>query len=194
MIKANPQYKLIIVDPIRDVFGDKRLTHDNEVGPVLANLIDFCADAHIAFVGVVHVPKHQTNSAIEKIAGGSAVAASAKSAFMLSRDPDSDHKHHHIMTMVKWNYTGKTDGIKYSTVPATVEHDGRVVKVAKIEWGETTKDTADDVLKAQNAKPEQRDRQQDRCDAFLTTYLSSGPQRSRDVSRRRNSRASATRP
>jgi hypothetical protein len=77
ILKANPQFKLIIVDPIRDIFGKARMTHDMEVGPVLADLIEFCEKAHVAFVGVVHVPKHQTNSAMEKIAGGSAVAASA---------------------------------------------------------------------------------------------------------------------
>jgi putative DNA primase/helicase len=181
IMKANPQFKLIIVDPIRDIFGKARMTHDNEVGPVLADLIEFCEKAHVAFVGVVHVPKHQNNSAVEKIAGGSAVAASAKSAFMLSRDPDSDDKHHHVMTMVKWNYTGKTGGIKYSTVPATVDHKGVQIEIAKIEWGETTDIIADDVLKAQNAKPMERDRQADKCEAFLMTFLKSGPRRSPDV-------------
>lgn len=180
-LKAMPAVKLIIVDPIRDIFGKARMTHDPEVGPVLADLIEFCEKARIAFVGVVHVPKHQTNSAIEKVAGGSAVAASAKSAFMLSRDPDSDDKHHHVMTMVKWNYTGKTGGMKYSTVPATVDYKGETFEVAKITWGETTDIIADDVLKAQNAKPMERDKQADKCEAFLMTFLKDEPKRSPEV-------------
>jgi putative DNA primase/helicase len=181
ILKANPQFKLIIVDPIRDIFGKARMTHDMEVGPVLADLIEFCEKAHVAFVGVVHVPKHQTNSAMEKIAGGSAVAASAKSAFMLSRDTESDDKHHHVMTMVKWNYTAKTGGIKYSTVTGIVEHKGVQIEIAQIVWGETTDIIADDVLKAQNAKPMERDRQKDKCEMFLMTLLKDEAKRSPEV-------------
>jgi len=181
MLKANPGFKLIVVDPIRDIFGDKRINDDFEAGPVLADLIEFCEKAHVAFVGVVHVPKRQPNSAIEKVAGGSAIAASAKSAFMLSRDDESDDKHHHVMTMVKWNYTGKTDGIKYSTVPTTVEHKGKKCDVAIIQWGESTEMIADDVLRAQNSKKTDDDRQLEKCKAFLQTYLRDGAKRSPDV-------------
>jgi len=109
------------------------------------------------------------------------VAASAKSAFMLSRDPDSDDKHHHVLSMVKWNYTGKTGGIKYSTVPATVDHKGMQIEIAKIAWGETTDIIADDVLKAQNAKPMERDKQKDKCEMFLMTFLRDGAKRSPEV-------------
>ena len=109
------------------------------------------------------------------------MAASAKSAFMLSRDAESDDKHHHVMTMVKWNYTGKTGGIKYSTVPATVEHKGVQIEIAKIVWGETTDIIADDVLKAQNAKTMDRDKQKDKCEMFLMTLLKDGAKRSPEV-------------
>jgi hypothetical protein len=180
-IKARPSIRMMVVDPITNIFGDKRLTVDAEVGPVLERLIEFCETAQVAFVGVTHVPKRQTNSAIEKVAGGSTVGGKAKSAFMLSRDPDSDDKHDHLMTMVKWNYTGETGGMKYKTVPATVDHKGKEFKVARIEWGEKTDDIADDVLAKQNGKNEQRDRQADKCEAFLMTFLKGGPQRSPEV-------------
>jgi hypothetical protein len=181
LAKKHPDVKMIIVDPITGVFGNKSINKNEEANPILEKLIDFCESTGIAFVGVTHVPKRSTNSAIEKIAGGSAVGGSAKSAFMLSRDPDSDDVHDHLLTMVKWNYTGEASGMKYSTVPAEVEHKGKKLKIAKIAWGESTDLIADDVLVAQNSKKDDRDRQQDKCDAWLSAYLGDTPRKSKDV-------------
>jgi hypothetical protein len=181
LLKANPGFRLIICDPITGIFGEKQITKDAEINPVLEDLIDFCEQAHVAFIGVTHVPKRQTNSSIEKISGGSSVGGKAKSAFMLARDPDSDDKHDHLLTMVKWNYTGKTAGMKYSTVLAEVEHKGKKLEVAKIEWGESTEMIADDVLAAQNSRKDEHDRQADKCEAFLRTFLAAGPRRSPEV-------------
>jgi len=180
-IKANPDVKLIIIDPITGVFGNKNINKNEEANVVFEQVIDLCEASGITFLGILHVPKRTTNSAVEKIAGGTAVAGSAKSAFMLSRDLDSDDDHDHVMTMVKWNYTGKTTGLKYRTVPATVEHKGRKFEIAKIEWGEEIKDKADDILVKQNSKKDDRDRQADKCEAFLMTLLAKGPVRSPDV-------------
>jgi hypothetical protein len=181
LAKKHPDVRMIVVDPITGVFGNKSINKNEEANPILEKLIDFCETTGIAFVGVTHVPKRSTNSAIEKIAGGSAVGGSAKSAFMLSRDPDSDDVHNHLLTMVKWNYTGEASGMKYSTVPAEVEHKGKKLKIAKIVWGESTDMIADDVLVAQNSKKDDRDRQQDKCDAWLSAYLGDTPRKSKDV-------------
>jgi hypothetical protein len=181
MIKAHPGIKAVIVDPITGVFGNKNINKNEEANPVFEQIIDLCEASGVAFVGILHVPKRTTNNAIEKIAGGTAVAGSAKSAFMLSRDPDSDNDHDHVMTMVKWNYTGKTEGLKYSTVEAEVPFKDRKLKIAKIVWGEKTPDKADDVLVKQNTKREERDRKADKCEAFLQTLLADGPCRSPEV-------------
>jgi hypothetical protein len=179
--KVHPEYKMIVADPITGIFGSKNINKNEEANPVLEHLIDFCEETGIAFLGVLHVPKRTTNSAIEKIAGGSAVGGSAKSAFMLSRDPDSEDIHDHMLTMVKWNYASSAEGLKYKTVSASVDWKGRKIDTAKIEWGEVVGTVADDVLAKQNSKTVERDRQQDRCDAFLRTYLSNGHQKSKDV-------------
>jgi putative DNA primase/helicase len=181
LVKQNPNIKLLVVDPITGVFGDANINKNEEANPVFEKLIDFCEASGIAFLGVLHVPKRTTNSAIEKIAGGTAVAGSAKSAFMLSRDPDSDDKHDHLLTMVKWNYADNADGLKYKTVSATAEWKGKTVKTAKIGWGEVIPEIADDVLLAQNSKKEAKDRQAGKCEAFLLTYLGSEPRRSFEV-------------
>jgi putative DNA primase/helicase len=181
LVKQHPDIKLLIVDPITGVFGNKNINKNEEANPVFEKLIDFCEASGIAFVGVLHVPKRTTNSSIEKIAGGTAVAGSAKSAFMLSRDPDSEDKHEHMLTMVKWNYASNMDGIKYKTVPATASWKGKQTSTVVIEWGEVITEIADDVLAKQNSKGAERDRQADRCAGFLRTYLAAGPQRSREV-------------
>lgn len=181
LVKLHPDIKLLVVDPITGVFGNKNINKNEEANPIFEKLIDFCEASGIAFLGVLHVPKRTTNSAIEKIAGGTAVAGSAKSAMMLSRDPDSEDKHEHLLTMVKWNYASNCDGIKYKTVPAQASWKGKTTNTVAIEWGEVVTEIADDVLVKQNAKPEQRDRQADKCEAFLMTFLKGGPQRSPDV-------------
>jgi putative DNA primase/helicase len=181
LVKLHPDIKLLVVDPITGVFGNKNINKNEEANPIFEKLIDFCEASGIAFLGVLHVPKRTTNSAIEKIAGGTAVAGSAKSAMMLSRDPDSANKHEHLLTMVKWNYASNCDGIKYKTVPAQASWKGKTSNTVAIEWGEVVPDIADDVLVKQNAKPDQRDRQADKCEAFLMTFLKDGPQRSPDV-------------
>src|SRR5271163_4889450 len=132
----------------------------------------------LTFLGVLHTPKRTTNSAIEKVAGGSSVAGKCRAAFMLSNDPESDDKHDHVMTLIKGNLTGKLEGMKYRTVPHTLVEDGKEFPIVKIAWGDTTDMNADDVLVAQNGKKEDRDRQSDKCMAFLQTFLKDGPKRS----------------
>lgn len=133
LIRRNPDVRMIVVDPITGVFFGKNINKNEEANAVFEQVIDLCEASGIAFLGILHVPKRTTNRAIEKIAGGTAVAGSAKSAFMLSRDPDSGDDHEHLLTMVKWNYTGKTAGLKYRTVEAEVPFRGGLLKIAKIE-------------------------------------------------------------
>jgi len=178
LIKANPDIKLMVADPITGIFGAKQITKDQEVNPILEQLVDLCKETGLVFLGVCHTPKRQTNSATEKIAGGSAVAGKCRAAFMLSHDPDSDDRHAHVMTMIKGNLTGKKSGLKYRTVEHSLTDE---IRIAKIEWGEATDDVADDVLAKQNRKPEERDRQIDKCEAFLLTFLAQGPRRSPEV-------------
>lgn len=103
VLKANPDIKLMVADPITGIFGAKQITKDQEVNPILEELVDLCKESGLVFLGVCHTPKRQTNSATEKIAGGSSVAGKCRAAFMLSHDPDSDGKHDHVMTMIKGN-------------------------------------------------------------------------------------------
>jgi putative DNA primase/helicase len=178
VLKANPDIRLMVADPITGIFGAKQITKDQEVNPILEELVDLCKETGLVFLGVCHTPKRQTNSATEKIAGGSSVAGKCRAAFMLSHDPDSDGKHDHVMTMIKGNLTGVKSGLKYKTV----EHDlGEGIRIAKIEWGEPTDDMADDILAKQNSKTVERDRQEDKCEAFLKTFLAKEPQRSPEV-------------
>ncbi len=181
LVKQHPDIKLLIVDPITGVFGNKNINKNEEANPVFEQLIDFCEASGIAFVAVLHVPKRTTNSSIEKIAGGTAVAGSAKSAFMLSRDPDSGDKHDHLLTMVKWNYASDANGIKYKTVPATAIWKGKQTSTASIEWGEIVTEIADDVLVKQNSKKEARNTEQEKCDVWMLTYLGDAPKRSPEV-------------
>jgi putative DNA primase/helicase len=181
MIKGNPEYKLLICDPITGIFGAKSINKDQEVNPILEELNTLCQGTGLTFLGVCHVPKRSTNSSMEKIAGGSSVAGKCRAAFMLSGDPDSDDKHDHLMTSVKTNLSGEKSGLKYKTVPTVVVQDGVEIPIVKIEWGEKTDMTADDVLLAQNSRKDDRDRQADKCEAFLLTYLAEEPKRSRSV-------------
>jgi putative DNA primase/helicase len=181
MLKANPDVKLLVADPITGIFGSKKIGKDEEVNPILEELVDLCKVTGLTFLGVSHTPKRTTNSSIEKISGGSSVAGKCRAAFMLSGDPDSDDKHDHVMTLIKGNLTGNQSGMKYRTVAAEVEADGVTIPIVKISWGETTDMIADDVLAAQNSKKDERDRQQDKCEAFLRTFLAKGPQRSPEV-------------
>jgi putative DNA primase/helicase len=183
IIKANPDFKLLICDPITGIFGSKKITKDEEVNPILEGLVDLCQQTGLTFVGISHTPKRQTNSAIEKISGGSAVAGKCRAAFMLSQDPDSDGDHDHVMTIIKGNLTGNKKGMKYTTVPATVlDENGKEIAIVKISWSkEECNMTADDVLVKQNSRKADDDRQIARCEAFLRTYLAKGPVRSPDV-------------
>jgi len=57
LAKKHPDVKMIIVDPITGVFGNKSINKNEEANPILEKLIDFCETTGIAFVGVTHVLK-----------------------------------------------------------------------------------------------------------------------------------------
>ena len=132
MIKTNHDVKAPDPDPITGIFGSKKITKDEEVTPSLRSWLISSADG-LTFAGISHTPKRQTNSAMEKISGGSAVAGKCRAAFMLSQDPDSDGDHDHVMTIIKGNLTGNKRPRNTRRRPPC-EGKTKEIAIVKISW------------------------------------------------------------
>ena len=113
IIKANPDFKLLICDPITGIFGSKKITKDEEVNPILEELVDLCQQSGLTFEGISQHAKRQTNPSHFQIP--QAVKVAGKALCSCSQESRFDGDHDHVMTIIKGNLTGNKKGMKYTT-------------------------------------------------------------------------------
>ncbi len=94
--------KVIIVDPITACLSDKvNAWKDADVRRALAPLITLAREVDAVALGVMHVNKNETQSAINRVANSKAFTAVPRAVWWLGRDPEDEA--HQVLVSVKFN-------------------------------------------------------------------------------------------
>jgi len=152
LIKKHPDIRLLIIDPITGVFGNRNTNHDKDMRPIMNELKDMLEARGLTLVGIAHTNKRGDAAAIDQIQGASSIAGAARAAWLFTRDSESDDEHAHMMTCIKGNLSDNHDGLKLLTVAEAVP--GLKRPVPSIVWGESTKMQADEANQALREKRE----------------------------------------
>ena len=176
LVKKHPQIKLLIIDPITGVFGNRNTNHDKDMRPIMNNLKDMLEARGLTMVGIAHTNKRGDAAAIDQIQGASSIAGAARAAWLFTRDSESDDEHAHMMTCIKGNLSDNHDGLKLLTVADAVP--GLKRPVPSIVWGESTKMQADEANQALKEKRESKQGRRDAAKAAVLVFLADGPKRS----------------
>jgi putative DNA primase/helicase len=161
--------RLVIIDPVSSYLG-KTDSHNNaEVRSTLAPLGEMAARLRTAVVAVTHFSKGDGRSAVNSFIGSIAFVANARTAFIVTRDPDDENRR--LFVQAKNNIAANGGGLAFRVEQHLL--DGGIV-ASCIAWeSEKITRTADEILAANSQSGDAPERSE--AEAFLREMLASGP-------------------
>lgn len=165
LIEANPETRLVVIDPISAYCGTTDSHNNAEVRGMLAPLAQLASRFRVAIVMVTHHSKGSGGKAVYRAMGSLAFAAAARAVWHVAKDHDDESRR--LILLAKMNVSEETKGLAYRL------DDGRVC------WEESPVTmTADEHLELE-AHPKSRANgagaELERAVAWLKETLSNGP-------------------
>jgi hypothetical protein len=160
--------KLIVIDPITNYLGSKKMNSDEEVRQVLTPLAMLAQRRELTVVNVGHKNKREGTNPWHRALGASAFGSVARELYSFGDDPNANDKYHHVFVP---NRIQANPGMCFSTYEVEQTFDGVKLKVVGIHWhGHSTVEAVDleEVLGPQRANKE--------AAKLLADYLSKGPE------------------
>jgi hypothetical protein len=158
--------RLLIIDPLAAHLGPTvNSFRDQDVRQALGPLARMAEELQVAVILVRHLNKGRGLPGIYRGGGSIGIIGAARAAFLFAAD--SEYPEKRFVAALKSNLGLLPSTLAYRVVPSG--------SVARVEWepGEVNL-TADEILAASNAGPEDRTRREEARN-FLRVYLSDGP-------------------
>lgn len=163
MLQSEPDTKLLIMDPLSAYMGVKDSHRDADVRQVLGPLTDLAAKHGVTVMGITHLSKNTSNSAMARFMGSTGIIAAARAAFLVT-----EHEDELMLLPVKNNVAPKQGGLTYKIVSATVAGN---IETSRVEWTGETEIKADDAHSQQHASAPKMTEAME----FLEAQLAYGP-------------------
>jgi len=174
MINEINGVSMIVIDPLSAFIAGVDSYKNTDVRSMLAPLSKLAEEFDIAIVGVEHPPKSSNGKAINQVGGSKAFIAAARSAYLVSKDPQDGKRS--LFLRIKNNLTSHSVGISYRLEEVILETG----KISKVVWGdEPVKITADEVLAYYNRTEFQHGKES--LTEWLQEELADGPKKVKDV-------------
>ena len=126
--------KLIIIDPLSAFLGSYVDSHrDADVRSTLAPLVQLAEDKNIAILGVMHLNKSGTGNALYRGLGSIAFVATARTVWLVSKDPDNPDTKRRLLTPVKYNVLVDPTGLAFEIVNGRIEFESESITMSADE-------------------------------------------------------------
>ncbi len=117
-----PDTKLIIIDPISAYYGRGFDSHrDADIRGILAPLCELAEQTGVAIIGITHLNKNTTGKAVYRALGSIGLIAAARTAWLVSEDPDQPESKRRLLIPAKQNILINPTGLAFEII------DGKVV-------------------------------------------------------------------
>jgi putative DNA primase/helicase len=166
---ANPNVKLLVLDPITGFFGDADANKDSDVRPMLEKLQRMLNASGVTLVGIIHSNKRSDVDAIGKVSGAGAIAAVVRATWGFSRDKEDKTLYH--MAFVKGNLGKVKSGLDYSVDESTVEIQGKAVGVPRVVWGAVNDRDANELLDEARERKDEKDTKLIKATTLIQTMI-----------------------
>ncbi len=177
-LDANPDVKLVVVDPISNYTGKIKPNDEQQLRSVLVPLLDIAAERGITFIFIAHFNKRSDVAALGKVSGAVAMTGVPRSTWLFVEDEDApEGQQGYLMLEGKTNLSRKLKGLKYTIVTKPF-FDPPADEVPLIKWGEATDVKAKDVLGTGN---DDENTKLKLAEDWLRQFLSDGPKAQADV-------------
>jgi len=175
--------RLVVIDPISSYMGPKLDSHVNAaVRGVLEPVGELAARLRVAIISITHPPKGTGTSAINRFIGSVAFVAAARSAFMVTRDPDDQTRR--LFLPVKNNLAPIGAGLAFRLEQRMVGPLDKSIVASAVSWdAEPVSVSAHDALRAtDNGNADKPSATNDAIE-FLRIVLASGPLKVAEIER-----------
>ncbi len=125
-IKADT--KLIIIDPISAYYGRRFDSHrDSDIRGVIMPLAKLAQETNVAIVGVTHLNKSVAIKAIYRVLGSIGLTGAARSAWLVSEDPDNPESRRRLLIPAKQNILIEPSGSAFEIIDGKVIYENEPV-------------------------------------------------------------------
>jgi len=138
-LEAEPDIKLVVVDPIAGYIGDVSMNKEQELrDKVLEPMKQLCEDCQVTFIAIHHFNKRSDVAGMQRVSG--AVAMSGMPRAVWAFGPDLDVPGEYLMMYVKCNLAKDKSGMRFAIVEQMVDVGGH----PRIHWlGKSNKNVED---------------------------------------------------
>ena len=177
MINEIKGVSMIVIDPLSAFIAGVDSYKNTDVRSMLAPLSKLAEKYDIAIVGVEHPPKSSNGKAINQVGGSKAFIAAARSAYLVSKDPQDEKRS--LFLRIKNNLTSHSVGISFRLEEVILPTG----EISKVVWGdEPVKITADEVLAYYNQTEFQHKKESRK--KWLQEELADGPKNVAEVEKK----------
>jgi len=177
MINDIKGVSMIVIDPLSAFIAGVDSYKNTDVRSMLAPLSKLAEKYDIAIVGVEHPPKSSNGKAINQVGGSKAFIAAARSAYLVSKDPQDEKRS--LFLRIKNNLTSHSVGISFRLEEVILPTG----EISKVVWGdEPVKITADEVLAYYNQTEFQHNKESRK--KWLQEELADGPKNAAEVEKK----------
>ena len=177
MINDIKGVSMIVVDPLSAYLAGVDSYKNTNVRSILAPLSKLAERYDLAIVCVEHPPKSSNGKAINQVGGSKAFIAAARSAYLVSKDPQDEKRS--LFLRIKNNLTSHSVGISFRLEEVILPTG----EISKVVWGdEPVKITADEVLAYYNQTEFQHKKESRK--KWLQEELADGPKNAAEVEKK----------
>jgi hypothetical protein len=164
-IKAVPDVRLVIIDPLSAYLGDKNSFKDSEIRTLLTPLTALTERYGVALAGILHLTKDDKKKALYRAQGTIAFIATARTVFAVGKDTEKENRR--ILVCVKNNLAEHPPALAFSIVE---DGHGR----GRLEWEREPVQGVDaDSVLSTSLSASEREEHQD-AEEFLEALLADG--------------------
>jgi archaellum biogenesis ATPase FlaH len=185
LLRANPEIRLIIIDPISSYLGSANMNREQEVRQVLTPLKKLADKTGVTILMIMHFNKNSEASAIHRIGGAVAFTGVSRASWVFV--PEEGNPDNHLMLRLKNNLAHQKGGLVYRIDTRTIEVGDGVTSQPYVEFTGQNNTVAQDVLTGGKGEParspedgrpaEKRESAED----WLRDFLSGGGEYQDDV-------------
>jgi len=180
-----PQFRLLIIDPVSNYLGAKSMNGEQDVRSVLIPLREAAAKHGVAVILVMHLNKKADLDAINRVGGAMAFLGVCRCSWLFARDeknPDGTPSKNFSMTKIKNNLTAvEHGGIAYTVEVASVPTEDGPAITPYVVWGDEMSKTADAVLIPEKSVGAPASAEGPAADEWLIAELAAGPLKFKEV-------------
>jgi hypothetical protein len=147
LARSLPDLGLIVVDPITNYLGSKKMIVEEDIRALLTPFASLAAELGILVITVGHLNRREKGTdPLHRMMGAAAFVGVARAVYAFGPDPDEESKYCHVMSVVR-SCGGEGSALRYRTeLIAENCPDSFPTEIIKVVWTGTSDATAEDIV------------------------------------------------